>query len=105
MCGLLSRAGLVRSRKPHTLPLVDNGASISIHMDDKETAVILTDEEKQQAAAIATHILLTLDDLRIPEGYARWAFLDEVKDLTGICWNCGYNLPESHPFCYCQRDD
>ena len=60
------------------------------------------DEQAERAMAIATAICIEFNDIK--EGYARWLFLQEIKDQTAHCWECGYLLGPTG-YCTCRMDD
>lgn len=52
--------------------------------------------------AIAAQIVIELS--RIKDSYMRQKFLEELKDQTNYCWNCGDEFPYTG-VCCCQCDD
>ncbi len=62
----------------------------------------LTNTTQERADAIATQIIIELGN--IGDSYARLRFLEEIKDQTNYCWNCGDEFPYTG-VCYCQCDD
>jgi len=62
----------------------------------------LTNTTQKRADAIATQIIIELGN--IVDSYARLRFLEEIKDQTNYCWNCGDEFPYTG-VCCCQCDD
>ena len=60
------------------------------------------DATQGRAEAIATQIVIELSHIK--DSYMRQQFLEEIKDQTNYCWNCGDEFPYTG-VCCCQCDD